>query len=180
MLPNYALNFFNRYSMQNDEFLKLVKSHADKTNAEVKQVDWGERLTWWLGKLDKLIVNIDQWLSPLNDQTDIAFVKKKYQIHEEKLGSYEANGLVVNFINASLEFKPVGSVIIGGYGRVDVIGPEGKALLILTYKDETIAPENRRELSEWFISHPNRRASLNPLTQETFQQLFTDLFGLKS
>lgn len=166
--------------MQNVEFLKLVKSHADKSKAEIEQVDWNERRRWWLGQLDKLIDNINKWLSPLNGQTDIAFVKKRYPIHEEKLGSYEADGLVVNFVNASLEFKPVGSVIIGGYGRVDVIGPEGKALLILTYKDETIAPESRRQLSEWFISHPNRRTSLNPLTQETFQQLFTDLFGLKS
>jgi hypothetical protein len=77
-----------------------------------------------------------------------------------------------------VEIQARASVIIGGFGRIDVGGPNGSAMLVLCPPDDNIPREQHRDRAEWFISHPLRRTILRPLTQATFEQLFADLFGI--
>ncbi|WP_201215204.1 hypothetical protein [Halochromatium roseum] len=57
-------------------------------------------------------------------------VDTRHRLTEETLGAYEAPGLEVTIGRDLVAFVPVASLIIGGYGRVDVIGPRDQVKLI--------------------------------------------------
>lgn len=86
-------------------------------------VDWSKRRAKWLAELNALYKSIQ------NSLVVAGFPEKQitHQTHflsEETLGRYEAPVLVVNLpVGEKVVFLPVASVIVGGYGRIDVTGP---------------------------------------------------------
>ncbi|AUT44512.1 hypothetical protein [Achromobacter sp. AONIH1] len=84
------------------------------------QVDWTKRRQKWLRELDELFRWIARELEMAGLRQD-AFERPVVKLHEERLGHYDAPSLSVQLPTGLwVDFKPKGSVIIGGYGRVDV------------------------------------------------------------
>ncbi len=60
--------------------------------------------------------------------------REKISINEELLGEYEIDALVLTINNKKIKFEPVGTMLIGSKGRVDVTGPFGKEKFLLIRK----------------------------------------------
>lgn len=162
------------------KFEDLVKRYADETPQRIasEAVGWEERKVWWQGKVVALLDEIEVWLAPLIQSGAIVFNRLPVKLNEETLGSYEIESAKIQLGGQTLQFRPVGSVIVGAFGRIDVVGPVGEVMLVLCPPDETATGDQRRASSVWFISHPQRRSALMPLNRGSFEQLFTDLFGI--
>jgi hypothetical protein len=189
-MSSFELGPSEEYSVADPEFEKLVQQFAErqqKADAE-DVVDWEEMKNWWGQTVHNLFDQIDGWLRSLIQSGYIKSLRKSTQLIEEDLGAYDIESLELQLASRKLTFDPVGTVLIGAYGRIEVSGPNGKAVLLLLNTDSKIQPQERRAHVAWFITHPaanfrllpKTRPELLPLTQDSFQQLFTDLFGVNS
>jgi hypothetical protein len=162
------------------KFEELVRHYADKNKSTTESsVDWQERKTWWQQRVSQLFDEIDGWLKPLIESNTVTFSKKNVSLTEEALGNYEIESCTIGLQQQKLTFKPLGSVIIGGFGRIDVDGPNGSVMLILCTPEKDVPRDQVRDKATWFISHPKKRTDLGPFTKEAFEQLFADLFGIE-
>lgn len=170
--------------MVSTEFEKLVKDFADRQQQEAEQdsARWQDRRAWWIERIGQLFDQIDAWLKPLVQSGAIKPTRSKYPAHEEKLGTYNIDTLVLEVAGRKLTFLPKGTLLLGSSGRVDVSGPNGELFLILINANGSSSEEARAQAT-WYIRNPSRpppksRSDLRPLNEATFQELFADLLGI--
>jgi hypothetical protein len=124
--------------------------------------DAGERLESWLHSLERFYDRVDKWLGPFYEKKLIIAARKKTEVFEEFIGTYECVKMEL-YIGASfITFKPVGTLIAGSYGRIDIIG---------TSKDITIV---EKEWDKWEValSYPKKRYI--PLTKKILETAIED------
>jgi hypothetical protein len=171
-------------SVADTDFEKRVKQFANTENA----VDWAAERNWWIQQVHELFNQIEGWLRPLIDSGPVTFSRTKIQLDEEDLGRYSIDSLELWLSGRKLTFKPVGTMLIGAFGRIDISGPNGKAVLLLRSTDDKVQAHERRAHAAWFISPPapapgvrvSPRSKPEPrqFDLDSFQQMFTDLFGI--
>lgn len=128
----------------------LVSQHQAKAAQMAAQsVDWNKRKVKWLSALGQLMEQLRSTLASAG-VPPTQMVATRHDITEDTLGDYQAPGLEVRIGTAKIQFIPVASVIIGGYGRVDVIGPRGEVKLIAAdaqafHDPEDPTPSHERE-----------------------------------
>ncbi len=170
------------------KFEDVVREYAEQQQKEQADAPTlrQARLSWWQEHVGKLLDEVERWLSPLIKSGSVKFERGTVNLEEENIGRYEIVSGVIKLGPKSLTLNPLGTIIVGAYGRVDVTGPSGTAMLLLLGPGGLAAPEEQKAHARWFISHPmwsaqlprSERHKLRPLTQETFQDLFTSLFGI--
>lgn len=125
-----------------ENFLREKKRKDD----QLKQaVDWETRKTWWLGKINHLYNDVKEWLAPLVPEA-LYIEEDTIEVYEERLGSYEAPKLKINLYTEVVKLIPIGTIIIGGLGRVDLIGDEASVMIILEQKGHR--PQGRVYMAE--------------------------------
>lgn len=176
--------------MADSEFEKLVKEFAkqqERTEA-ANAVDFQEMKDWWTKKVHDLFDQLDAWLCSLINSGSVKSLRTRTTLSELDLGSYEIESLELQLVSQKLTLKPVGTMLIGAHGRIDVTGPAGKVTLLLLDTQENTPCKERRNNVDWFIREPSASLQQNlinkpkprQLTQDSFQQLFADLFGIMS
>lgn len=162
--------------MRNEKFLALVKSHANLLNRarEEQAVDWEKRKVWWISQVDKLMWEVRGWLKVLEDEGVLTVQMKKIQIVEQELGSYEVDAMTITIGYKSLVLKPVASVVVGGFGRVDIEGPGGSVMLLLILPAHLQTSDPMNEV-KWFISSMRDRGGLRDFDEDNFQSVFSTL-----
>jgi hypothetical protein len=121
----------------------LVSQHQAKAaQVAAQSVDWGKRKEKWLSVLGRLTDQVRASLIGAGVPAE-QIVTTRHRITEENLGDYEAPGLEVKIGTATVRFVPIASVIIGGYGRVDVTGPRGEVKLIADDTQAFRDPEDK-------------------------------------
>jgi hypothetical protein len=108
------------------EFLKDKKLKADRD-----QVDWDRTKSDWLEALADLYRDIREWLSESEKRGLVRLADTKETLEEEHLGTYEAPGLNISFGADLVRLVPVGRLVLGARGRVDVITNRGQFVLVL-------------------------------------------------
>lgn len=98
---------------------ELIQRQKEKARTAQNPLDWRVRKEKWLAELEKLLTAIETWLLAAGVRTD-EMQRFSQEINEETLGRYTANGLRVRIGAAVVTFRPIGSVLIGAYGRIDV------------------------------------------------------------
>lgn len=161
-------------------FDNLIRQRAADLRAEAARhhVDWDERRSWWQGRVEGLYEQIQLWFKPLVDDGTVMSKKETVDLSEEQLGTYQSARLTLSLDRANLRIDPVGSIIIGGFGRLDVSGPAGRAMLILAASDDNLQMPERRMSARWYLVRSSNRTKLTELTEEVFKQLFADLMSL--
>jgi len=128
----------------------LVSQHQAKAAQMASQsVVWSKRKEKWLRVLEQLNEQIRASLIGAGVSVE-QIETTRHRITEETLGTYDAPGLQAKIGTATVQFVPIASVIIGGYGRVDVVGPRGEVKLIADdvgqfYDPEIQTPSHERD-----------------------------------
>ncbi|MFV0673743.1 hypothetical protein [Variovorax sp. tm] len=162
--------------------LDLIRANVQKLRAEKEEaesVDWSERRSWWQQQIRQLYDHVEEVLRPLVESGDLQVSRRLQTIHEESLGQYEVEALHLSIGLRGVVLKPIGSVIIGGVGRIDLQGPEGTARLILA----TPNGQNDRQYkanAKWHVTAPSRPLPLAEMDDKTFLELFAQLIGIRS
>lgn len=166
------------------DFVELVKKHSESEERMETQLPKAieARRKWWIKAVEDLFTKVQVWLEPLIKDGPLTFDTKELQIMSDGwLGSYKLQRAIIGLGRKTLEMNPVGSVIFGSFGRIDVKGPNGKLMLIL---EATQGPEEDDFVptgGQWFITNRvGSRRLQEELTQEAFERLFTDLLGLNA
>jgi hypothetical protein len=111
---------------QFDEFVK-----RQQTSSATTEINWDQQRDEWLAYLDQLYKLIEEFLYDYVDSGQITCFYKEIELIEENIGSYIARQMVLKIGRQEIDFKPVGTLLIGMKGRVDVYGPAGSARLVL-------------------------------------------------
>jgi hypothetical protein len=105
-----------------EEFIKENETQEEKIN-------WEEKKSFFIEKVEEFYNIIDKYLEPYKDKIEIK--DSEIIINEEKLGSYKVKKRVLTIKNAIVEFIPVGTILIGALGRIDMEGPNGIVKYVL-------------------------------------------------
>jgi hypothetical protein len=163
------------------DFINLVKRHAEQKRKEaLPEVTEGRR-KWWVKEVQTLFDRVEGWLEPVITEELVKFERKDLPIDEDMLGPYTVQQATITLDNEVLEMIPLGTVIFGSFGRIDVKGPNGEVMLILEAtpgnEETNFVPSDGR----WFIvTRADSRRFKSELTDKTFQQLFADLLGINA
>jgi hypothetical protein len=121
-----------------DDFVKRQQVSLTET----KSFDWKQERDEWLAYLAELYRIVELHLKPYVEGNTITISYRDISLNEENIGQYQARQMIVKIGRQEVVFTPVGTVLIGTKGRVDVEGAAGKARLILTDRNAT-RPEVR-------------------------------------
>lgn len=115
---------------QNNAFEKFVK----RQQATVPSFDAAKRRAWWLGRLAGLYKQIGSFLKPYVDSNQMRLGNTEIDLNEHLIGAYRAPRLTLTIGRQEVLFTPVGTMMIGCSGRVDVLGPGVPSRLVLVDK----------------------------------------------
>lgn len=111
----------------------IEKQKREEEKEEVK-FDPQEQIDEYKTLVNKLY---DIALSAIDELINDGLIKTeraKKSITEESLGQYEIDSLILTINSKKIKFEPIGTMLIGSKGRVDVTGPFGKEKFILIRK----------------------------------------------
>jgi hypothetical protein len=169
-----------------DEFVKRQQTEADPP------IDWNEVRNDWLGHLSVLYAQITSFLETYISAGQATFEYREIQLNEEDIGPYLVNQMILKIGRQTITFTPIGTMLWGMKGRVDVAGPSGESRLFLVNKRATgfrsfikltasvvgapLRPAPANEPSEpvewvWKIGAAPPGTSFIDLTQESFFEM---------
>jgi hypothetical protein len=88
----------------------------------------------WLGYLEQLYSRIADYLKEYTEDNAVAFRWSEIELNEENIGSYTAKRLTIVIGANEIVLTPIGTLLIGSKGRVDVKGSAGTSRLVLIDK----------------------------------------------
>lgn len=94
-------------------------------------MDNEKQLHEWIEYLDHLYFMAKEYLAKYVDDGSVKIDHKPITITEDFSGPYTVLNMVVHIGPSIVEFRPLGTMLIGSKGRVDVEGPGGTARLSL-------------------------------------------------
>ncbi len=113
------------------DFFYERKKHS--TSAAHKNVDWESRKAQWLLAVDQLYRLVDE-LIVRNFQASgiqVSTRKEEVKIYEDYIGSYLTSNYIIEAEGIAIKFFPVGTIIIGAFGRVNMLLPNETVGLVL-------------------------------------------------
>ncbi|MBK8383835.1 MAG: hypothetical protein IPL16_18480 [Ignavibacteria bacterium] len=113
------------------EYLEVRKKND--TVKEEKKVDWQSRKIKWLSSVENLYETVDNIIVKNFKESGFKITanKEKIRLYEEYIGSYEIDNYIIEANNILIKFFPVGTIIIGAFGRVNMLLPNDTVKLVL-------------------------------------------------
>ena len=113
------------------EYLEVRKKND--TVKEEKKVDWQSRKIKWLSSVENLYETVDNIIVKNFKESGFKVTanKEKIRLYEEYIGSYEIDNYIIEANNILIKFFPVGTIIIGAFGRVNMLLPNDTVKLVL-------------------------------------------------
>jgi len=105
--------------------------------ASVNSVDWIKEREEWLTRLQQLYDRITEYLGEYIQGGTIKLRESTINLNEDKIGAYTAKRLTIIIGSREILLTPVGTLLIGSKGRVDVEGSAGNTRLVLINKNIT-------------------------------------------
>ncbi|MFZ3101360.1 MAG: hypothetical protein WA131_04810 [Desulfitobacteriaceae bacterium] len=117
----------------------LEKFLADKKEQKVAvpPIDWKQEKQRWLHNIDEYYSRIEEWLVPYKAKDLLQYNFEEITLSEEDIGEYKTRRLHLEISNDSVVFEPIGTNLIGAYGRIDMVGKNGTIKFIVVDKDST-------------------------------------------
>ena len=115
-----------------DEFVNKQNQLA----RDVKQsVDWDKEREEWFEYLEQFENLVVRFLQEHIEQNKVRLEHRKKSITEENIGVYEVRIITILIGNVKVDLEPIGTLLIGAKGRVDMKGPKGAVKIVLVAKE---------------------------------------------
>jgi hypothetical protein len=118
--------------MGKEDFKSFLEKHG--LNKREEAVDWTQRKEEWVSYINQFYQIIQKWLKPYIDENIVELNFKPITLHEENIGSYETNRILMKIANQEVVFTPIGTLLIGSKGIIDMEGRAGKIVFVLIDK----------------------------------------------
>jgi hypothetical protein len=114
-----------------DKFMEFVQEQASiARQAADSELSIESDKKRWLGHLATLGKFVDEALEAYAG-AGITTTERMVTISEEQTGEYQAPQFEISVGNALVRMRPIGTFLIGAFGRVDMEGPRGMCRLVL-------------------------------------------------
>lgn len=177
----------------------FVDREARKHAARREEVDWDLRRERWLEKLGEFYDFVDSSLKKYVDRDKVRIIRGTKSLNEQYIGSYEAPTRLVEIGDNRISLDPVGAMLIGAYGRVDMRGPYGRVKFALVSGGDPGSDPGGAEISAggshmddadmelrgagcttweklgWTITTPPPRVRFLPLLEESFHEAILEV-----
>lgn len=172
----------------------LAFINAKKQNAvdEVK-LDWSKRRDNWLKSLDEIHVQFENWLNVFKNSNVVSYKYEKKEINEEHIGLYNANKMIITIASEQILLEPIGTLLIGASGRIDMKGKNGTIKFVLVPKQSNgpsikfdIVTGDKPKLEEkkeaqieweWKIATPPPSIKYIELDSDSFSDALLEVIG---
>jgi hypothetical protein len=114
-----------------DEYLDTIQKSAPDEDFYKKELDE------WKRYLKLLYDKITDWMQDYISKGIVRLNFKDKKIYEEFAGEYDIQALDLSLSGKTISFDPIGTLLVGAKGRVDVNGKNGKVTLVLVDKKLT-------------------------------------------
>jgi len=145
----------------------LLEALRELKEKEAKSgVDWDVRKKAWLVDVHRLISSIEAWLKPGEDEKLLSVRRIPITISEQHLGSYDVPSLRVEMPGSrEVLISPVGTLVIGAAGRVDMTSGPRLAMIL------------RADDGKWNlrVGKSGTGADFVAVSQETFEEALREL-----
>jgi hypothetical protein len=112
-----------------DDFVQ--REHEAARKADEASINWPAEKEQWLYQLDTLYARIGGFLKPYVDAGQISMSESDIDLNEEHIGLYPVKTKTIVIGTKTITLEPLGTVVAGSRGRVDVVGPLTRAQLSL-------------------------------------------------
>jgi len=113
-------------------FIEKEKS----VDSRIKSINWEERKNLYLYRLKTLFRDVEVFLRQFTESNDIQIKKGKKRIEEDYIGKYEVPVLRIQLYEKYATLVPVGTLMIGTPGCVDLVGEIETIRFALADKNE--------------------------------------------
>jgi hypothetical protein len=118
-----------------DDFVKRQQELAAEAASGTQPLfDPEKELEDWLQRLNALFAQIKDFLGDYISAGSISTTLETIELHEEFSGPYQAPKMLIRIGLQEIKLMPIGTMLIGSRGRVDVVGPAGSRRLLLVNK----------------------------------------------
>ncbi|HLW84319.1 MAG TPA: hypothetical protein VKR60_03835 [Candidatus Sulfotelmatobacter sp.] len=117
--------------MASKDFDEFVKRQQGGASVAAVEINWEKERDEWLAHLDRLYSKIESFLKKYVSSGQIKYEYRPIDLNEENIGSYSAKQMVLRIGRQEVDLVPIGTLLIGSKGRVDVRGPGGRAQILL-------------------------------------------------
>jgi len=119
------------------------------------------------------------WLKKNIDAGEIVIERKPVTISEELLGSYQVDGMNIVIGGIVVRLRPVGTILIGTHGRIDICYQSRRSMFVLTGKNITSPRSRQKTPGEEVWKYVDRSGVMNyvGLDADRFQQIILDLIN---
>jgi len=173
--------------MSTRSFDEFVKGQLEQGRSSV---NWAKERDQWIQGLASLYRQVESFLHDYVERGEIQLKYEQVILSEEHLGSYKVRQMVVIIGHNEVQLQPVGRLILGARGRIDLVGVAGRAQFLLVdaralstqslidvrvsvgNKAPQIPPPRRNAGAfTWKYVTPPPERRLIDLTKELFQEL---------
>jgi hypothetical protein len=141
-----------------EEFLKKKKDENPK-------LDWNQREKQWIDSVTEFYANVKKWLKPFIDEQLITIKEDSWvNIYEHGFGDYDIKKLdIIIGKNDLITLTPRATLVVGGYGRIDMRGPRGEISIF------------QKKWGKWKFIDKLTRNELWETNEKTFKSAIQDL-----
>lgn len=184
--------------MNKTDFEQFLRNSAVAKKEELL-IDWDGQRQQWISFIDAFYSEIESWIEDYRKEGLIECFYTEKNITEDYIGSYYVRKMDLTLAGTRLTFEPIGTLLIGSKGRIDLIGPKGTTKFLLVDKlskgitfrftttvieedgsEKTIDSEKgiQKKEPEWtwkILERNTPRVSFVEFTQENFFQALMEL-----
>ena len=175
--------------MATNTFDKFVKKQvAQAKNLRTKyEINSTQRREQWLRDLNELYSSMEKFLKKYTDADKISISRKSVKLTEENIGTYETDQLTFTIGTRKVVAKPIGTLLIGSKGRVDLLGVRGSIRIVLLDKggpaintrvqfsgeivedySSSLLPNNNVDREGWYIASSPPNITTTAFNKESF------------
>lgn len=137
---------------------KVLEAEGNKAKLE-------SRKATWLKSIDDLYSKINLWFEDFKKDGLIEIKDQEIYIDEESIGKYRTKRLEIYIGNDVITLTPKGTFIIGSFGRIDLSGPKGDALLV------------EPEWNEWKFAKRTPKIIYSSVTEQSLKQVIQEIIN---
>lgn len=175
-------------------FDTFVKKQAEKAEKARKKADFNpqQEIETFNNRVEAFYNSVcNEWLKDYVVNNRIQIKRKPIEIHEELLGTYQIDAMDIIIGTYTIQLRPVGTILIGTSGRIDISYLSKRGMFVLVGKSVTgpraivIAKEDGEKMPKrksmdqavWkFVDRSGNMKYIN-VNADTFQQIILDLIN---
>jgi hypothetical protein len=180
-------------SMSRNEFEEFLRRQEEEITAP-ERVDWNKTREEWVKHIEDFYKMVKDWMKDYVKSGKVTIKTLAMTLNEQPLGAYKTHKLVLKIANQEVILSPIGTLLIGAKGRIDMESRTGKVRFVLVDERSEgslvrtqVSGDKRsksKEMDEskiswtWKIAVPPPSVNYIPLNEESFFDALMELINV--